>query len=157
MAAIRRHLPLITARIRFLEEICTEHSRTAHTTNFEYLEERHASVPPRQSSLAPAADDMTDGEYETASPSWIDYDDDDDIEMGGTVEDGEDRIGHRNEAGPGRITSNRAQSGKKISKPVGEAGRPNSGGYNLERKLKWDKEVFEEIKVGVPRYTHQAW
>lgn len=151
MAAIRRHLPLITARIRFMEEICTEHPEAAHATNFAYLEERRTSVPPRH----PVAEDMTDGDSEAgASPSWIDYDDDDDVEMGGEGEDGGDHIGHRNEAGPSKVTSNnRPQRGKKIPKPVGEAGRPNSGGYNLERKLKWEKEVFEEIKVGEPRHA----
>lgn len=35
----------------------------------------------------------------------------------------------------------------KIPKPSGEAGRPYSGGYNLERKLAWSKITFKQIKV----------
>jgi hypothetical protein len=36
----------------------------------------------------------------------------------------------------------------KIAKPLGEAGRPHSGGYNLERELGWRKTTFKQLKVG---------
>lgn len=35
----------------------------------------------------------------------------------------------------------------KIAKPHGEAGRPHSGGYNLERTLAWRKATFKQLKV----------
>lgn len=41
--------------------------------------------------------------------------------------------------GPGRIL---------IPKPSGEPGRPQSGGFNLERALNWPKATFEKIQVG---------
>lgn len=36
----------------------------------------------------------------------------------------------------------------KIPKPPGEAGRPKSGGFNLEETLLWLKEYFNDIQVG---------
>lgn len=35
----------------------------------------------------------------------------------------------------------------KIPKPPGEAGRPGSGGFNLEETLGWPKEYFNKIQV----------
>ena len=39
------------------------------------------------------------------------------------------------------------QDDGKIPKPVGVAGRPGSGGYNLERSLAWRKNDFKRLKV----------
>ncbi|KAF8817371.1 hypothetical protein BYT27DRAFT_7039951, partial [Phlegmacium glaucopus] len=36
---------------------------------------------------------------------------------------------------------------KKILKPQGEAGRPQSGGYNLQEKLDWNDRTYESIIV----------
>ena len=36
----------------------------------------------------------------------------------------------------------------KIPKPPGEAGRPKSGGFNLEETLSWPKEYFNDVQVG---------
>ncbi|KAL0057684.1 hypothetical protein AAF712_015662 [Marasmius tenuissimus] len=36
-----------------------------------------------------------------------------------------------------------------IEKPRGEAGRPNSGGYNLETELKWPPKFLEDVKTFV--------
>jgi hypothetical protein len=38
----------------------------------------------------------------------------------------------------------------KIPKPIGEAGRPNSGGYSLETVLEWKTEDFQRIQVMYP-------
>jgi hypothetical protein len=37
-----------------------------------------------------------------------------------------------------------------ISKPSGEAGRPRSGGYNLEETLAWPKDQYEALVVRAP-------
>jgi hypothetical protein len=36
---------------------------------------------------------------------------------------------------------------KKVPKPSGEAGRPQSGGYNLQDKLNWNDRTYETIIV----------
>jgi len=36
---------------------------------------------------------------------------------------------------------------KQIPKPVGEAGRPGRGGYNLEKTLRWSPKSFKKVKV----------
>jgi hypothetical protein len=38
---------------------------------------------------------------------------------------------------------------KKIPKPPGEAGRPQSGGYNLQDKLGWNDRTYESIIVSL--------
>lgn len=35
-----------------------------------------------------------------------------------------------------------------IKKPPGQAGRPNSGGYNLEEAVGWPTEEFVKLQVG---------
>jgi hypothetical protein len=40
---------------------------------------------------------------------------------------------------------------KKIPKPPGEAGRPHSGGYNLQDKLDWNDKTYESIVVSLPK------
>lgn len=155
MAAIRRHLPLITARVEFSKEVITGHPSVTHAIDFGYVTERRALSPIFRRSLSPvmADDDPDDNSDAGASPStWIDYDDEDvDMVTAGAAER---RTGGTNEAGPSASPVAGRASGKKIPKPSGEAGRPNCGGYNLERKLKWEKEVFEEIKVGDFYYSH---
>lgn len=148
MAAIRRHLPLITARVKFSEEVTTGHPRATHAIDFGYIKQKRASSPVlRRSPSVPPTDDTIDTGSDTGlSPSWIDYDDED-VAMVGAVDDREEHAGNRDGAGPSTIPPTKRSLGKKIPKPVGEAGRPNCGGYNLEKKLKWKKEDFEEIKV----------
>lgn len=41
-----------------------------------------------------------------------------------------------------------ASTSRLIQKPVGEAGRSKSGGYNLEAALGWDKTAFNNFVVG---------
>ncbi|TFK19203.1 hypothetical protein FA15DRAFT_549499, partial [Coprinopsis marcescibilis] len=36
-----------------------------------------------------------------------------------------------------------------IKKPPGEPGRPNSGGFNVEKAMKWSKEDFTKIQTFV--------
>jgi hypothetical protein len=38
-------------------------------------------------------------------------------------------------------------SGDKIPKPDGEAGRPGRGGYNLEVALGWSPKLYKKLKV----------
>jgi hypothetical protein len=38
---------------------------------------------------------------------------------------------------------------KKIPKPPGEVGRPQSGGYNLQEKLSWNDKTYESIIVSL--------
>ena len=38
---------------------------------------------------------------------------------------------------------------KKLPKPQGEAGRPQSGGYDLQDKLNWNDRTYESILVGL--------
>ena len=38
---------------------------------------------------------------------------------------------------------------KKIPKPPGEAGRPQSGGYNLQEKLNWNDRTYDSIVVSL--------
>jgi hypothetical protein len=40
-------------------------------------------------------------------------------------------------------------SGNKISKPLGEPGRPKSGGYKLESVLGWNEATFEAVRVSL--------
>lgn len=147
MAAVRRHLPLITARVQFSEETITVHPRVTHGIDFGYITKERTVSPVLRRSPSVGADDNTDaGSDVGVSPSWVDYDDED-VEMV-AADNVEEHAGNANKAGPSMNSVARRVSGKKIPKPCGEAGRPNCGGYNLERKLKWEKELFEEIKVG---------
>ena len=36
---------------------------------------------------------------------------------------------------------------QKIRKPIGEVGRPNRGGYNLKKNLKWPENDYEDVRV----------
>jgi hypothetical protein len=38
-----------------------------------------------------------------------------------------------------------------IRKPVGQAGRPNRGGYNLEAAMNWPPKTFQRFQVGGER------
>jgi hypothetical protein len=39
----------------------------------------------------------------------------------------------------------------KIPKPPGEAGRPQSGGYNLQDKLGWNDKTYESVIVSMSK------
>lgn len=52
------------------------------------------------------------------------------------------------------IHSDEAEDGK-IAKPLGEAGRPKSGGYNLERELAWPEDSFKQLKVSFIPHLHK--
>lgn len=39
----------------------------------------------------------------------------------------------------------------KIPKPAGEAGRPQSGGYNLQEKLDWNDKTYESVVVSMSK------
>lgn len=132
MAAIRRPLPLITARIEFsVEPLPSTHIITQRID--------FASAPsPFQKESSP--DSLVEPIIELDSDStlsWIDFDDED-----AEMEDGEEKDDEDESE-----LDIRKPIVKKIAKPVGEAGRPNCGGYNLEKKLKWEKETFDEIRV----------
>lgn len=45
----------------------------------------------------------------------------------------------------------REVSTSKIPKPPGEAGRPQSGGYNLQDKLDWNDRTYESVVVSLSK------
>lgn len=68
-------------------------------------------------------------------------DDADDVELDGQASSSDipSEVGSKNGFGPSRIL---------IPKPPDEAGRPQSGGFNLEASLGWPKATFQKIQVG---------
>jgi hypothetical protein len=59
-------------------------------------------------------------------------------------EDAEDGIGQLN---TNVSTTNNNHSPTLITKPPGEAGRKNNGGYSLKEKLEWDDTLYTEVQV----------
>ena len=61
------------------------------------------------------------------------------------------RISTRKKTPPPRARDESSESSddddEKIRKPVGEVGRPNRGGYNLKRSLKWPETDYEDVRV----------
>ncbi len=56
-------------------------------------------------------------------------------------------------------SSSGSASSSIIEKPSGEAGRPGRGGYNLQAKMKWDKDIFRAFQVcsvSIARLCFQA-
>lgn len=56
------------------------------------------------------------------------------------------------------------EGNSKIPKPPGEAGRPQSGGYNLQDKLGWNDRTYESVVVSMRKVyekysdqTHRLW
>lgn len=49
-----------------------------------------------------------------------------------------------------------ATPSKQIPKPIGEAGRPGSGGYNLEDTLHWPKPRFSNLQVSHVYFVHSV-
>lgn len=51
---------------------------------------------------------------------------------------------------PGASESEGDWAPQLIKKPIGEAGRPGRGGYNLKLKLKWEARKYKKVKVSLP-------
>ena len=151
-AQIDRHQPLITARLDFapkpsppppiisarmefpsisipqqFERSPTPEVRTPETTS------RRATTPTRRPTPRPTpintqkAVNFEDG---TSLGSPLTTDDSDDSEEDGEV--------------------------SKIPKPSGVAGRPKSGGYNLQDKLGWNDTTYERILVSLLNVSLQS-
>jgi hypothetical protein len=42
-----------------------------------------------------------------------------------------------------------------IHKPPGEVGRPNSGGYSLEKTLNWDRKLYAKLQVNFTSFPYE--
>jgi len=148
---VKPHLPLITQRIKFhpsplpsLPSITLRQkfdrqarrlirrSRTPYArpqTRFDHADSDH-----EHKSREPADDDSENDSSESDLSSL------DDSEDGEDGEDGEDD----------EDTAKAATPKKKIPKPLGEAGRKNCGGYNLETELNWTHIKYENFVVSWP-------
>jgi hypothetical protein len=116
---IRRHLPLITGRLVFTSQVLPSVPTITPRIDFDM------ELPSEGSQVSEErGDDERDDERDgsLSELSAIDSDDDDNVE-------------------------NHWHENSKIPKPVGEAGRPHSGGYNLKEVLGWPKTDFDKIQV----------
>lgn len=124
---VKSHLPLITARIEFqLKELPPPPQITSRRDLGAHLrrQARRSSVPysrPKHTSEEASVRNQSTG-FGRRSMSLLS--DLSDLESFGD----EDK--------PNRIP-----------KPTGEAGRTNSGGYNLKNALEWEEERYSEFTV----------
>lgn len=58
-----------------------------------------------------------------------------------------DHMPQASDGGVSDSASDGAPEGPKIAKPVGEAGRPGRGGYNLQDALGWRTNDYRSLKV----------
>ena len=131
MFPIKSHLPLITARIEFhMKELPPPPQITPRRDLGPHHLRRQArrnSVPysrPRfTSEEAPVTDKKRSTRLRSISPL---------TELHESETSGDE--GNRNVQ-------------NKIPKPSGEAGRSNSGGYNLKVALGWDEKRYDEFTV----------
>ena len=130
ISPVRSHLPLITTRIEFhLKELPPPPQITLRRDLGAHLRHkaRRNSVPysrPRfTSEEAPARKNSTRIRFDCHSESPLS-----DLSENSSDEESHD-------------TPN------KIPKPKGEAGRTNSGGYNLKEALNWDEKRYGEFTV----------
>jgi hypothetical protein len=89
-----------------------------------------------------------DGGYSSQSDARVpadeeDVEDEEDDDQG----DGGDRSGTAGGAVQSLSGSFSMSNSIKIPKPMGEAGRSGSGGYNLQEKLGWDTPQFRQVQV----------
>jgi hypothetical protein len=126
---IKPHLPLITNRLEFKfnllpppPQITTHRDLGAHIRR----QARHNSAPysrrPREKTPV------------RAQPIRFDLESDSSLSDLSCSEDGEDTAKSLSEL---------------IPKPLGEAGKVNSGGFNLEKELGWNKKRFSEFTVNL--------
>jgi hypothetical protein len=155
---IRRHQPLITLRIPFDVQPLPPPPTITLRTNFESTLRPSVNRKPQfrrpqflvpvpvasgsamksrkeASCAAPAAQRASsDGRNriaDDAEPDLSDLSDVSDSESQGSLSD----------------SCEAPVQSTKIQKPPGEAGRPKSGGFNLEETLGWSKEFFNKIQV----------
>lgn len=127
---VKKHLPLITARIEF--SVTTTPKPPMITPRMDLgkrlklkrdpsiSDDEERTPKRRRQSFSPAHDDGTDVES-LSSLSDITSEDE-------------------------SASANYTMLGK-VPKPPGEAGRPGSGGYNLEERLGWPKKEYDEMVV----------
>jgi hypothetical protein len=129
---IKPHLPLITNRLEFVfnslplpPQITTRRDLGANIRR----QARYDSTPysrPRPREKTPVR----------AQPVGFDHESDSPLSDLSSSEDsnGEDTANSLSEL---------------IPKPVGEAGKVNSGGFNLEKELGWNKKCFSDFTVNL--------
>lgn len=124
---VKSHLPLITTRIEFqLNELPPPPQITPRRDLGSHLrrQARRSSVPysrPRHTSKEDPVMNQSTGFHRCSTSPLSDM---------------SDSEGSGNEDKPNRIP-----------KPKGEAGRSNSGGYNLKKALGWEDERYIEFTV----------
>jgi hypothetical protein len=164
---IERHQPLITARLIFGPKAFPPPPIIAARMEFPFISvpQQHERSPtpeirtPRKHSLAPKRQHPTSKIASTSNRSstprrhtvdlqttprrastphvaFEDY-----VDPGSPLTDLPDEDEHESEE-DGEVS-------KKIPKPAGSAGRPQSGGYNLQDKLTWNDITYESIMVSL--------
>lgn len=125
---VKSHLPLITARIEFqLKKLPPPPQITPRRDLGAHLrrQARRSSVPyshPRYTSEEAPVRNQSPGFGRSESPLS-------DISESDSESSSDENTLHR------------------IPKPKGEAGRSNSGGYNLKQALGWEEERYSEFTV----------
>ncbi|KAF8801627.1 hypothetical protein BYT27DRAFT_7114533 [Phlegmacium glaucopus] len=126
---IKSHLPLITTRVEFNFNSLPPPPQITPRRDFgaqirhqaQYSSELHSRPRPRKKTPARAQSVEFDLQSESDLTNLSDGEDSDDV--------GDVQLA----LGP-------------IPKPAGEAGKRNSGGFNLEREMHWPKKHFNEFK-----------
>lgn len=123
---VKCHLPLITTRIEFKFNVLPAPPQITPRRDFG----AHIRRQNRRDSVAPYS-------YSTHFRD---------------VTRSRDRdTGRRSESPPSNLSSDDEleRDFEKIPKPPGEAGRVNSGGYDLQTALGWDYEQFNKFSVSL--------
>lgn len=119
------HLPLITARIEFKFNVLPSPPQITPRRDFG----AHIRRQNRRDSVAPYSR-STLREVTPARSRSLRFD--------------------RSESPLTDLSDDESENGfEKISKPPGEAGRINSGGYDLQTALGWDYELFNKFCVSL--------
>ena len=150
---IRRHHSLITHRIPFEVQPLPPPPTIALRKNFQGALTKSTRKPARHlPALVPIA---VSGRNTPAKSSRVENDARPEVQQTTIVGDGAAADADDSESDLSDVDSpsdipnmqQASNSPSKIPKPPGEAGRPKSGGFNLEEMLCWPKEDFNTIQV----------
>ena len=140
---IKLHLPLITTRTEFkhntlppLPEITPRCDLGAHIRHYTRRRSVPYTRPMYTRGMTPMArsvgfDVRSDSPVHTRGMTRVGFD----VRSDSPLTD----------LSPSEIEDNPGTS--KIPKPIGEVGRTNSGGYNLQKALSWDTARYESFIV----------
>ena len=119
---VKCHLPLITTRIEFQFNILSPHPKITLRRDLGAVIRRQARRATPYTRLNPRSVALRE-----ESPLTNISDNDSEVD----------------ESDPGESS----MSSRKISKPKGEAGKRNSGGYNLQEAMGWEDKEFAMFTV----------